>query len=108
MCAGGGGGGGSCYLSLSFVCGCLSLDYFVHTLVTPGLRTMQRLDWLWAGSSGGSVSDPCESYGLAQMFENGAPKAPENVFGLLKGNFFFYHMSLYSKCSDFCGEFKCG
>ena len=45
---------------------------------------------------------------LAQMWENGAPKAPENFFGLPKGEIFFLPMCLYSKCSDFCGEVKHG
>ena len=42
------------------------------------------------------------------MWENGAPKAPDILFGLPKGDFLFYAVCLYSKCSDSCGEFKYG
>ena len=75
----------------------------------------------WVGGVGGgglgylSLRDGWEwqvgrvTYILAQMWENGAPKAPEIFFGLLTGEiFFFYPMCLYSKCSGFRGEFKCG
>ena len=37
-----------------------------------------------------------------------APKALELFFGLLRGIFFFYPVCLYSKYSEFCGEFKNG
>ena len=38
----------------------------------------------------------------------GAKGAGNFVFGLPKGQIFFYPMCLYSKCSDFCGELKYG
>ena len=56
----------------------------------------------------GMVSGGHDMY-LAQMWVKGAPKAPENFSWPAEGGqHFFFPMCLFSKCSDFCGEFENG
>ena len=57
----------------------------------------------------GMANGESDTYFGTDVGENGAPKDPEIFFGLSEGDKKFFHpMCLYSKCSNFCGEFKYG